>query len=154
MNRMPQDTGVPEPEPRDGHGERLPVFVYGTLRPGEKNYPRYLGGRTSRERRGSVEGRLYFVAEGGYPYLLPEPGRVVGELVELQPEGYAATLAALDRLEEYDPRDEAGSVYLRRKTWVTFADGAVERAWVYYWNCPEIKGRLIASGDFRHRSEG
>ncbi|BCR03826.1 gamma-glutamylcyclotransferase [Desulfuromonas versatilis] len=147
---MPPETD----EKTEARQQRLPIFVYGTLRPGEKNYPRFLKGRTIAERRGSVEGRLYYVAEGGYPYLLPEPGRVWGELLELAAGSYAETLAALDGLEEYDPRNEPDSVYLRRQTLVTIEGEERVRAWVYYWNCPDVEGRLIPSGDFKDRSEG
>jgi gamma-glutamylcyclotransferase (GGCT)/AIG2-like uncharacterized protein YtfP len=131
--------------------QRLPVFVYGTLRRGEKNHARYLGGRTVSELSGTVAGELFFVADGGYPYLRPGPGRVHGELLELAPQHYASTLAGLDALEEYDPLDEAHSVYLRRSAQVRLADGSERLAWVYYWNLPEVVGERIASGDFRDR---
>lgn len=130
---------------------RLPVFVYGTLRPGEKNYPGYLAGRTTNELPGTVAGELFFVVDGGYPYLAPGKGRVRGELIELQPRHYQATLAALDALEEYDPQDEEHSVYLRRKAEVQLADGSKRLAWVYYWNVSELTGVKVASGDFRDR---
>ena len=130
---------------------RLPVFVYGTLRPGEKNYPAYLAGRTRREVSATVAGTLYFLAGEGYPCLVAEGGRVRGELMELLPGHYAATLAALDALEEYDPADEAHSVYLRRPARVSLAGGEEVEAWVYYWNGPPPPGERIASGDFRDR---
>lgn len=132
----------------------MPVFVYGTLRRGEKNYPRYLGGRTVAELSGTVAGELFFVSDGGYPYLAPGEGRVHGEVMVLDPRHYAATLRALDELEEYDPRDEASSVYLRRRARVLLADGSDRLAWVYYWNLAELQGRPIASGDFRDRPQG
>lgn len=131
--------------------ERLPVFVYGTLRPGEKNYPHYLAGRTIREVAATAEGQLYLVADGGYPYVEPGACRVAGELVYLDPHQYEHTLRRLDALEEYDPGDEAHSVYLRRRTVVTLADGGHTAAWIYYWNCPRIVGTRIPSGDFRDR---
>jgi gamma-glutamylcyclotransferase (GGCT)/AIG2-like uncharacterized protein YtfP len=130
-----------------GKGQgRLPVFVYGTLRPGQKNYRQYLQGRTLREEPALCRGRLYFVEEGGYPYLTPEAGEVRGELMTLLPETYAQTLAGLDELEEYCPRNEAGSVYLRRMTAVS-VEGKQVRAWTYYWNRP-VTGVLVVSGDF------
>jgi gamma-glutamylcyclotransferase (GGCT)/AIG2-like uncharacterized protein YtfP len=128
--------------------ERLPVFVYGTLRPGQKNYTRYLQGRTIEEVPAICPGRLYFLDQGGYPYLLPEEGMVTGVLVKIRPEWYEETLVALDRLEEYDPEDEKHSVYLRRRTMVELEDGEQRQAWVYFWNRPEIVGREITGGDF------
>lgn len=132
----------------------LPFFVYGTLRAGEKNYSRYLAGRTLAELPGTVAGELFFLADGGYPYLLPGEGRVRGELMVLAPRHYAATLSRLDALEEYAPQDEANSVYLRRSALVLLADGSERLAWVYYWNLAGVRGRRIASGDFRDRSQG
>lgn len=131
--------------------ERLPVFVYGTLRPGEKNYAHYLAGRTVREAPATAAGRLYYVAEGGYPYLVPGDGRVAGELVFLDPALYDETLRGLDELEEYLPGDEAHSVYLRRPAIVSLAGDGRVRAWIYYWNSPDITGTPIAGGDFRNR---
>lgn len=131
--------------------EQLPVFVYGTLRPGEKNYRHYLAGRTVSEVPASAAGQLYFVADGGYPYLVPGEGRVVGELVYLAPERYEQTLQKLDALEEYVPGDETHSVYLRRRALVHLPDGNARAAWIYYWNFPQVTGTRIASGDFRDR---
>ena len=76
------------------------LFVYGTLRPGEKNYPAYLAGGTLREEPASVTGLLCYDAVEGYPYLLPGAGRVAGELMTLDPAAYLPTLDALDALEE------------------------------------------------------
>jgi gamma-glutamylcyclotransferase (GGCT)/AIG2-like uncharacterized protein YtfP len=137
-----------------GLSPQLPVFVYGTLRPGEKNYPRYLAGRTLAELPGTVAGELFFVADGGYPYLSTGEGRVQGEMMVLAPQHYAATLSRLDALEEYDPQDEANSVYLRRSAKVLLADGSERLAWVYYWNLAVVQGKRIVSGDFRDRSKG
>lgn len=131
--------------------ENLPLFVYGTLRPGEKNHRRYLQGRIVRSCPAVVRGRLFFVLDGGYPYLQPGDSTVKGDLVFLQPASRQATMAEIDRLEEYDPGNERGSVYLRRRTRARTADGAMHTAWVYYWNCPGIEGTPIASGDFRDR---
>jgi gamma-glutamylcyclotransferase (GGCT)/AIG2-like uncharacterized protein YtfP len=131
------------------HREQLPVFVYGTLRPGQKNYRRYLQGRTSREEPALCRGRLYFIAEGGYPYLTPEEGDVRGELLTLHPATYQQTLAALDDLEEYSAQDEAGSLYLRRIATVRAGVREVP-AWVYYWH-GTTSGVRIESGDFEDR---
>jgi gamma-glutamylcyclotransferase (GGCT)/AIG2-like uncharacterized protein YtfP len=136
---------------RPPSGTKLPVFVYGTLRRGEKNYSRYLAGRTTAELPGTAAGELFFVVDGGYPYLSPGTGRVHGELMELEPQSYSATLTSLDALEEYDPRDETHSVYLRRRAQIRLADGSERTAWVYYWNLPERVGVRIASGDFVNR---
>jgi gamma-glutamylcyclotransferase (GGCT)/AIG2-like uncharacterized protein YtfP len=126
--------------------EQLPVFVYGTLRPGQKNYPHYLQGRTLREEPARCRGRIYFLPEGGYPYLTSATGEVRGDLMTLSPQTYEQTLAALDELEEYYPQDEPGSIYLRRVAMVAVGDRQV-RAWVYYWN-RMVTGVPIPSGDY------
>lgn len=135
-----------------GNIENLPVFVYGTLRPGQKNYPRYLRGRTRRERSATISGQLYFVEDGGYPYLTPGRGEVFGDLMELCPSRCEEVLREVDRLEDYDPLDEEHSVYLRRKTEADLGNGERVTAWVYYWNRPEVKGKRIFSGDFTRRN--
>jgi len=131
--------------------DNLPVFVYGTLRPGEKNYERFLDGRTIKVIRATAEGHLFYVADGGYPYMEPGRGRVTGDLVYLHPECYEDTLRQLDELEEYEPAAEFRSVYLRRRTIVKLVDGSSAAAWIYYWNDPQTVGVRIASGDFRDR---
>jgi len=132
-------------------GRQLPVFVYGTLRRDEKNYSEYLAGRTIREEPATAEGRLFYVSDGGYPYLEPGPGAVAGELVHLDPKFYEETLQRLDELEEYNPADEANSVYLRREADVALAGGSRVTAWIYYWNSPQTVGTPLTSGDFRRR---
>ena len=129
-----------------------PVFVYGTLRRGEKNHQAYLAGRYSRCRPASVRGRLFFEPREGYPYLLPGDGSVRGELFDLAPARYAETLARLDALEEYDPDDEAGSVYLRRLAEATLEDGSRCACWTYYWNGPPDIGRPVPGNDFRRET--
>ncbi|PSJ27780.1 hypothetical protein B7P34_15655 [Streptosporangium nondiastaticum] len=111
--------------------ERLPVFVYGTLRPGQANHGRYLRGRTVAEEPARLRGAVLF--EGpGYPYAVAEPGgEVRGELVRVAPGAYAAVLASLDELEGC-AADGTGELYVRvvRPVLTEGAEGAV-RAWVY-----------------------
>jgi gamma-glutamylcyclotransferase (GGCT)/AIG2-like uncharacterized protein YtfP len=153
MKKKPEKESKEKPA---GDLTQLPVFVYGTLRPGQKNYAPFLAGRTLREAPATIEGRLFFVTGEGYPYLLPGGGTVRGDLVELRPEVYEATLRSLDRLEEYDSRNEPGSVYLRRRGRVTLLSGREVLAWVYYWNGLEDAGDRVEGGDFGNRegSEG
>ncbi|MFZ4700035.1 MAG: gamma-glutamylcyclotransferase family protein, partial [Candidatus Methylumidiphilus sp.] len=47
-------------------------FVYGTLKPGEPTYARFLAGRTLSEESASVVSVALYSA-GPYPYLVAEP---------------------------------------------------------------------------------
>ncbi|MFD8521003.1 gamma-glutamylcyclotransferase family protein [Streptomyces capillispiralis] len=123
----------------------LPFFVYGTLRPGERNHDRFLRGRTLREEPGRLRDAVLY--EGpGYPYAVEETGSVVGgELVTALPEAYAGLLAELDRLEEYVPGDPSNLYERVAGEVVRDADGTAVRAWVYL-AAPSVAGRLRARG--------
>ncbi|MGW5177757.1 gamma-glutamylcyclotransferase family protein [Streptomyces sp. NPDC004082] len=127
-------------------GERLPFFVYGTLRPGEHNHDLFLRGRTRSEESGRLRGAALYDGPG-YPYVVRDPGRVVrGELVTALPGAYGGLLAELDRLEEYayapgDPRN----LYERVAWDVSREAGAPVRAWVYV-AAPAVAARLRAHG--------
>ncbi|WP_405831825.1 gamma-glutamylcyclotransferase family protein [Streptomyces sp. NBC_01176] len=136
-------------------GGRLPIFVYGTLRPGEHNHDLFLRGRTLSERPATMRGIVLYDGPG-YPYAVEEPAGVVhGELVAALPETYAELLGALDRLEEYVPGDPR-NLYERVVRDVTRADGTATRAWVYV-AAPAVTarlrahGRLVPGGDWRER---
>ncbi|MGW0606205.1 gamma-glutamylcyclotransferase family protein [Streptomyces sp. NPDC002640] len=133
---------------------RLPVFVYGTLRPGGLYHPDFLLGRTTAEEPATLRGVV--LHEGpGYPYAVEEAegGVVRGELMTLAEDRHDQVLAALDRLEDYRPGDPS-SLYFREAREVTrAADGAVVRAWVYL-AAPRLaarlrtEGRIITGGDW------
>jgi gamma-glutamylcyclotransferase (GGCT)/AIG2-like uncharacterized protein YtfP len=130
---------MPEPEEATRH-----VFVYGTLRRGERNdiaryrpLPLFVG-------PASIAGRLYDL--GAYPgIVLGAGGRVVGEVYRVS----AEVETALDFLEEVKP-DESGE-YLKREAPVSVA-GQVLDCLVYEIHPDRLQGRLvIASGDWRQR---
>ncbi len=133
---VPAPSSPPEP---------LPFFVYGTLRPGERNHDVLLRGRTRTEEPARLTGAVLY--EGpGFPYAVEEPGGVVrGELVTARPETYEELLSVLDRLEGYvagDPR----SLYERvAREVVSEADETAVRAWVYVAG-PAVAARLRAGG--------
>lgn len=131
--------------------QQLPLFVYGTLRPGEQNFSRYLQPAVTKIQPGTINARLFSFAGDDYPFILPGPGLVVGELVDIQPALWLKTLSAVDRLEDYDPQAEASSWYLRRQVSVRRGDGVAVLAWTYYWNRPETLGTLLPGGDWRQR---
>jgi len=132
-------------------GPLLPVFVYGTLLPGESNYRRYLAGRTLKEQPATIAGSLWLVEEEDYPYLLPGRDPVHGVVMHLRPELYQEVLAAIDRLEDFDPRAPRTSLYVRQQTTAQLLSGGSLTAWCYLWNAAERPGRHLPGGDFRNR---
>jgi gamma-glutamylcyclotransferase (GGCT)/AIG2-like uncharacterized protein YtfP len=110
-----------------------PFFVYGTLKPGEPNYARFLNGRTAGEGPASFAGALY--THGPYPYLVTEADlaapdeRVSGAVISVADADYPAILAQLDSLEGYS---EGGTdnMYERLLVTVEAADGP-RAAWLY-----------------------
>ena len=89
-----------------------PVFVYGTLRVGQGNHRRLLGGRTVNERPCIAEGLAMY--GHGIPYAVRSPGsRVVGDLITIDPALYSEVLADLDRLEGYHPDRPDDSHFVR-----------------------------------------
>ncbi|MFE9438267.1 gamma-glutamylcyclotransferase [Streptomyces sp. NPDC006602] len=125
--------------------QKLPFFVYGTLRPGEPNHGLFLRGRIRSEEPGRLTGAVLY--EGpGYPYAVEERGGVVhGEVVTALPEAYGELLLRLDRLEDCVPGDPR-SLYQRVEREVTLdGDGRTVRAWVYV-AAPAVAARLRAGG--------
>ncbi len=121
-----------------------PVFVYGTLRRGERNdiaryrpLPLFIG-------TASVDGRLYDL--GAYPgIVLRERGRVVGEVYRIT----AEVEAALDVLEEVKAD---GSGEYRKEDASVMVGGRTLLCLVYEIHPDRLSGRpVIASGDWLKR---
>ncbi|MFN8482927.1 MAG: gamma-glutamylcyclotransferase family protein [Anaerolineae bacterium] len=131
--------------------ERLPLFVYGTLRPGGAAFGRIALFVRGIERARLPSHDLYDL--GAYPMALPGAGVVVGELLTLHSETYTYALHRLDRYEGYDAAQDDG-LYLRRRVTVTTAEGQAVAAWTYLGTAESIADRPpIPSGDWlaRHR---
>jgi gamma-glutamylcyclotransferase (GGCT)/AIG2-like uncharacterized protein YtfP len=139
--------------------ERLPFFVYGTLRPGRVNHDRFLRGRTAAEEPGRMRGAVLY--EGpGYPYAVAAPDRpgaeIRGELVIPAAAHYDALLATLDQLECYAPGDPR-NLYERVAREILLGGGRTARAWVYL--APEgaarrlrVSGTPVPGGDWAPRA--
>lgn len=117
--------------------EHRPVFVYGTLRPGQPNWERWLAGRSERVLAGRLPG-VVLLDCGHYPAAVERPGAggAAGEAVWICAGAWSATLAALDLLEGYDPADPR-PLFDRVVRPVETAQGPVE-CWVY------LAGPLLA----------
>jgi len=113
---------------------QLPLFVYGTLKPGESNYAGFLEGQTSAEHPARISGAELYT-EGMYPYLVVTPGlvrpaaQVYGMLMTLRPEVYVTALARVDGLEDYIAGNP-NNWYERIKHPVQ-TDNSKVTAWIY-----------------------
>ncbi len=97
--------------------------------------------------RGWTRGKLLDLRD--FPGLVPSrrPGdRVFGELWEVGDSKNALT--ALDKYEEFNPRDPDHSLYVRRNATVRLPTGA-SRAWVYVLRAPPADARVVEGGDWR-----
>ncbi|MFK4148263.1 gamma-glutamylcyclotransferase family protein [Streptomyces sp. NPDC004065] len=137
----------------------LPFFVYGTLRPGERNHDGLLRGRVSAAHPARLHGAVLYDGPG-YPFLVEQPGGAVrGELLTAAAGEYASLLDALDRLEGHVPGDP-GSLYERvQREVLRETDGTAVRAWVYVAGpsiAPRLRARgaLIEGGDWLNRGRG
>jgi gamma-glutamylcyclotransferase (GGCT)/AIG2-like uncharacterized protein YtfP len=57
-------------------------------------------------------------------------------------------LTTLDEIEGYSAAEPDSSLYTRVAIPVTFDDGRVESAWVYFYNAPLGRAERIESGDY------
>jgi gamma-glutamylcyclotransferase (GGCT)/AIG2-like uncharacterized protein YtfP len=128
---------TPAPEPP------LPFFVYGTLRPGERYYRRFLQGRTVSERPALLSGALLYDGPG-YPYAIAGDGTITGTLIEVIPADYPELLATLDELEECIGPGHPRNLY-DRLVREALVDGRPVRAWTYL-AAPRLARELIAGG--------
>jgi len=137
--------------PLDAH---LPVFVYGTLRPGHWNYRGFLEGRTEAEAPATLPGARMW--DGGFPYVAETEGggTIVGNLIDVKDHEWDLVRQRLDGLEGFDPTGGRENHYTRHARIVTAADGSNRIAWVYF-AAPETVRRIearclpvIASGDW------
>lgn len=87
------------------------------------------------------DGRLYDL--GRFPGAVPGEGTVHGELFRVET---PSVWPILDRYEGYDPDDEAGSLFVRRRVPLQRPDGQV--AWVYWYNGERGDAPRVPSGDW------
>lgn len=140
------------------------VFAYGTLRPGQINYP-LVGSAVAGHVAARLDGHaLRAAATARYPYATEdESNSLTGDLLQLKPGTEAAVLARLDILEGYDPGAFllAMSHYVRvRRTVITAAEsptgptGTPIEAWVYLAGpaTPVSELPVVADGDWTTRS--
>ena len=115
------------------------VFVYGTLRKGQRNHylldrSKFLGMAKTKKR--------YALYGDGVPFLsrTRAVSQVTGEVYSVD----GATLLNLDRLEGHP------DAYKREPAEVVLQDGTELSAWIYFCDTP--RGNLIESGDFLQKT--
>ena len=122
------------------------VFFYGTLMSGFRR-----PGRSTLDRilvpvgRGWIRAALFDL--GIYPAAIPaSDSRVWGEVYQMLDTD--AVLSSTDELQGVSPSEPDSSLYTRAETPVTFEDGRVATAWVYFYNAPLGRAERIESGDY------
>jgi gamma-glutamylcyclotransferase (GGCT)/AIG2-like uncharacterized protein YtfP len=122
------------------------VFFYGTLMSGFKRAGReQVDARLNPVGRGSIRAALFDL--GIYPAAIPAAdSHVLGEVHRMIDSD--AVLRELDQIEGYRPDEPDTSLYRRVETEVTFDDGNVATAWVYFYNAPLGRALRIESGDY------
>jgi gamma-glutamylcyclotransferase (GGCT)/AIG2-like uncharacterized protein YtfP len=122
------------------------VFFYGTLmsgfsRPGRARLDHAL----KPIGRGWIQAALFDL--GIYPAAIPaHDSRVWGEVQQMLDTD--SVLATLDEIEGYSSAEPDSSLYTRTEIPVTFEDGHIARAWVYFYNAPLGRAERIESGDY------
>ncbi len=126
----------------------LRVFVYGTLKPGERYYDRYCAGKVVEEKPAFTLGKIYHLPIFGYPAVIPGDGKVQGYLLTF---AKAEFLQDLDGLEDYLPdRSPKQNLYNRREVEIYDRSGVSQGlAWVYFMTEQQVNrfsGVALPSG--------
>lgn len=122
------------------------VFFYGTLmssfqRPGRVRLAHSL----KPIGRAWIYATLYDL--GIYPAAIPaHDSRVWGEVHQML--DAESVLATLDEIEGFSATEPDASLYVRAEIPVTFDDGGMANAWVYFYNAPLGRAQRIESGDY------
>lgn len=130
----------------------LKVFVYGTLKPGEKNYDRYCREWVLTAETAIALGQLYDLP-CGYPAMTSGRSPVYGFLLSFD---NPDVLLLLDELEDYCPnRPPEQNEYLRVKVEVYSLNyQPLGKAWAYQMDLPQVqrlRGIFIPDGKWTYQ---
>lgn len=133
----------------------MKVFVYGTLKPGERNYALYCGDRTHSQVAAYTKGLLYHLPVG-YPAMTAGNSRVKGVLLTFTDD---TVLPYLDELEDYDKeRSPELNLYYRSLVPVyDQSDRFLAQAWCYFMSQEKVKqfqGVILPSGCWQDPQSG
>jgi len=116
----------------------LQVFVYGTLKPGERSFGPYCRPYVIDQQQALVPGRLYHLPVG-YPAMTLEDGWVQGVLLTFES---TQGLGPMDQLEDYYPDRPQESEYQRIRHRVYTCDYTpLAKAWVYVMTRDQVEDR-------------
>jgi gamma-glutamylcyclotransferase (GGCT)/AIG2-like uncharacterized protein YtfP len=134
--------------------KQLPFFVYGTLLPGQPNYPLWSAAIARARPAVFPNGQLYDL--GGYPMLIEAgAGQVQGLVVDIHRDHYPAILQRLDILEGIRPgRTPVDAPYRRAGRIVRVDEGKNVESWVYLGHAGYVSGRaLITGGNWQQHTQ-
>ena len=127
---------------------RLPFFVYGTLRVGFGNHRTFPLGSIVSVQRARLDGAS--MSTVGFPYVWRTPtGTVVGEVMTIDPDLYEQTVRNLDGLEGY--RGPGMSNHYEREVVEVTLEETGETIQAYVYLVDEARGSSytrVPSGDF------
>ncbi len=128
------------------------IFVYGTLKEGFALDGSCTTKRISVVKNVKIDGTLFDL--GPFPGIkLNTGGTVIGELHTFR--NSSKTLAMMDSIEGYNPKNEENSLFNRRTTDVMNKSGDLEKAYVYEFNFGkyEIEQHIIKTGIWEEEIE-
>lgn len=125
------------------------IFVYGTLKPGERAYKSLCEAHVVKTQQAMTPGRIYALPQG-YPAMTQEAGWVYGYLLVFNG---LAPLSAIDEFEDYYPDCPERSLYRRQEIPVfSLTAKPIGRAWGYVMELSQVHvlgGYPLASGSWR-----
>ena len=110
----------------------LPIFVYGTLMLGERNYIEILHENLEHHESASVKGELYYYRKEDYPALADGIHTVQGQLFYVK--NSDKVLPSLDVIEGYIAPHHPENMYDRKILDVKTASGEIKKAYAYVIN--------------------
>ncbi|WP_027460472.1 gamma-glutamylcyclotransferase family protein [Deinococcus murrayi] len=131
------------------------VFVYGTLRPGERNAALTTRFGSPTVQRAILPAfQLFNLAPEGYPAIVPGTAgqSVRGEVLSYSPDVWRQLLPLLDALEGVE---QTPPLYHRERVRVTLALGGAAEVWTYVYaraaRLEQSGAVLVSSGDWLQR---
>ena len=112
--------------------DELPIFVYGTLMVGERNYIDSLHKNLISHEEASVKGELYYYRKEDYPALAEGTHTVKGQLFYVK--NLDKVLPPLDVIEGYIAPHHPENMYDRQILDVKTASGEMKKAYAYVIN--------------------